>query len=154
MSVTGSNIIGEDRRERYRALMARFNPTVSPALAIESGLVVTDSQRSVFETLAARADIEPGSQQILVGGIGSGKTTELLLARQWLAATGRYRPFQIDVSSYTDLSKLTSGALLASLGIHLLDEGRLRGAQNYSEIETALNTFAYGRERTQVVYDS
>src|ERR1035438_8845380 len=110
MSIAASNI-GEDRRERYRALMARFNPTASPALAIESGLVVTDSQRSVFETLAARADIEPGSQQILVGGSGSGKTTELLLESQWLAATGRYKPFYIDVSSYTDLSRLTSGAL-------------------------------------------
>jgi hypothetical protein len=114
-------------------------------------LVVTDSQRSVFETLAARADIEPGSQQILVGGIGSGKTTELLLAKKWLAAKGRYKPLYIDVSSYTDLSRLTSGALLASLGIHLLDEQAASGVPKSSEIETALKTFAYGRERKEVV---
>ena len=68
------------RREKFREYMRKLNPTEPARLTIESGLVVEDLHGALFKTLAARADLEPGSQQLLAGGTGSGKTTELLMA--------------------------------------------------------------------------
>jgi hypothetical protein len=41
----------------------------------------------VFKKLAAGADLNPGSQQLLVGGIGCGKTTERMLAERELSGS-------------------------------------------------------------------
>lgn len=142
--------MSEDRRERYRALLERFNPTSQPELAIDSGLIVEDAHRSHFKTLAAFADLEPGGQQILVGGIGSGKSTQLLLAKRLLKA-GKYSyPLYIDVSRYTDVPEITSDALIASLGIRLLNEPRLKEeSPDFASMEKALKQYAYGRERVE-----
>src|SRR5271157_3486955 len=101
------------RRDKFRAFMQAFNPTAPAFDVIQAGLVVEDLHQSLYRNLAGRADLEPGSQQLLVGGVGSGKTTELLLARQWLTDQGHVLPFYIDVSALTDLSSLNAGALLA-----------------------------------------
>jgi hypothetical protein len=108
-----------ERRERFRAYMQAFNPTAPPQDAIEAGLVCEDLHGSLFRKLAGRADLEPGSQQLLVGGVGSGKTTELILAARWLDQEGHVLPLYIDISAETDLSSLNSGALLASFGLCL-----------------------------------
>jgi hypothetical protein len=108
------------RRERFRAYMKNLNPTAPARDVIASGLVLDDLRQSLYCKLAARADLEPGSQQLLVGGIGSGKTTELLLAEKWLNAQGNTLSFFIDISAETDLSGLNSGALLAAFGLHLV----------------------------------
>ncbi len=107
------------RRERFREYMRKLNPTAPARIAIESGWVVEDLHGSLFRTLAARADLEPGSQQLLVGGIGSGKTTELLMAEKWLEQQGQTLSVYLDISAETDLSGLNSGALLAGFGLHL-----------------------------------
>src|SRR5665647_529340 len=107
------------RRERFREYMRKLNPTAPARLTIDSGLVVEDLHDSLYKTLAARADLEPGSQQLLVGGTGSGKTTELMMAKQWLDRQGQTLSLYIDISSQTDLSGLNSGALLASFGLHM-----------------------------------
>src|ERR1017187_5955869 len=107
------------RRERFREYMRKLNPIAPAKLTIDLGLVVEDLHGSLFKTLAARADLEPGSQQLLVGGTGSGKTTELLMAEKWLEEQGQTLSLYIDISSETDLSGLNSGALLAGFGLHL-----------------------------------
>jgi len=86
--------------------MRAFNPTAPARDPIEAGLVCEDLQRFLFRNLAGRADLEPGSQQLLVGGIGSGKTTELLLAERWLHEQGHMLPLYIDISAETDLSNI------------------------------------------------
>src|ERR1700691_4626127 len=91
------------RRERFRDYMRKLNPTAPARITIDSGLVVEDLHSSLFRTLAARADLDPGSQQLLVGGIGSGKTTELLLAERLLAGQGLALPLYIDAAGETDL---------------------------------------------------
>jgi hypothetical protein len=107
------------RREKFRAYMKNFNPTAPASDAIDSGLVLEDLHNSLSRSLAARADLEPGSQQLLVGGIGSGKTTELLLAEKWLNTQAPTVSFFIDITAETDLSGLNSGALLAAFSLHL-----------------------------------
>lgn len=107
-----------DRRQRFRMFMRRFNPLASAKTSIEDGLVCQFEGRSLFKKLAAGADLAQGSQQLLVGGIGSGKTTELRLAERELARHDNTLPLYIDVSAETDLSTVNAGALLASLGMH------------------------------------
>jgi hypothetical protein len=107
------------RRDKFRKYMQAFNPTASAQEAIDAGLVFENLHAALYLNLAGRADLEPGSQQLLVGGIGSGKTTELLLATKWLKAEGNVLPLYIDITAETDLSALNSGSLLASFGIRL-----------------------------------
>src|SRR5271169_151287 len=143
------------RRDRFRAYMQAFNPTAPTRDVIEAGLVLEDLHQSLYRNLAARADLEPGSQQLLVGGVGSGKTTELLLAAQWLRRQGRALPLFLDISAETDLSSLNSGSLLASfamrLGWSVLKESELRPTvtedeEKLKETYKRVTSYAYGKQ--------
>ena len=105
-----------ERRRNFRNYMKAFNPTTPARDVIAAGMVLKDLRKNLHMSLAARADLEPGSQQLIVGGIGSGKTTELLLAEQALSDQANTLPLFIDVTAETDLSVFNSGALLASFG--------------------------------------
>lgn len=150
------------RRERFREYMRKLNPTAPARLTIDSGLVIEDLHGSLFKTLAARADLEPGSQQLLVGGTGSGKTTELLMAEKWLERAGQTLSLYIDISSETDLSGLNSGALLAGFGLHLARAFEAKnfekslGAADKRELKNArheIEGFAFGTTKSFWVED-
>src|SRR5580704_8622647 len=51
------------RKERFRAYMKAFNPNAPALEPIESGFAAADLHDSLFERIAGRAEIEPGSQQ-------------------------------------------------------------------------------------------
>src|SRR5262249_51829733 len=141
-------ITPSDRREQFRAYMRAFNPTAPARDVIEAGLVLEDLHRSLYSNLAGRADLEPGSQQLLVGGIGSGKTTELLLAERWLKTKTKALSLYIDVTSETDLAGLNSGALLATFGFHLAQAAKMNESPENSSLKKNLETirgFAYGK---------
>jgi hypothetical protein len=135
-----------DRRQRFRAFRKRFNPTAPAKAAIGDGLICQFPGRSISKKLAAGADLAPGSQQLLVGGIGSGKTTELLMAVADIASRDRTLPVYIDVSSETDLSALNSGALLASLGMRLssIVQSRFGSSGELKEAYEKIEKAAYG----------
>ncbi len=141
------------RRERFRRYMAAFNPTAPARSLIKGGMVLEDLHPSLFQGLAARADLEPGSQQLVIGGIGSGKTTELLLAQSWLRRQGETIPRYIDITAETDLSSLASGALLAALGLDLIRLSNLANVPPESgspeaalqKAKTDLREFALGK---------
>jgi hypothetical protein len=150
------------RRGKFRAYMQAFNPTAPPQDAIEAGLVCEDLHGSLFRSLAARADLEPGSQQLLVGGVGSGKTTELILAARWLGQEGHVLPLYIDISAETDLSSLNSGALLASFGLSLgrqvprdprAPAGNAEIAEKLKQAYKKIREYAYGKRETVSMRD-
>lgn len=144
-----------DRRQRFRAFRKRFNPTAPAQAAIGDGLICQFPGRSIFKKLAAGADLAPGSQQLLVGGIGSGKTTELLMAEADVAAHDGTLAVYIDVSAETDLSALNSGALLASLGMRLssIIKSRFQSPDDLEPIYQAIRKAAYGHEQQVWVPD-
>jgi hypothetical protein len=111
-----------ERRARFRAYIQRFNPSAPVMEAIRDGLVREDLHGSLHTKLASRADLEPGSQQLLAGGTGSGKTTELLLTQQWLLQQPNTFPVFIDISAETDLSEIKSGTLIAAFARYAADE--------------------------------
>ena len=83
-----SNAVALDRRQVYRPFLERLNPMASLRdLAGREMIVPQDHdprdavQPPIHVAFADAAELSRGTQMALVGGIGSGKTTELLLIR-------------------------------------------------------------------------
>lgn len=108
------------RRERFRSYMARMAAAADPALAIEQQMYVPPP-RPLADELVGRLEIEPAGRHLVVGGIGSGKTTQLLLTAQALNAIPDMCAAYIDVSRKQDLVKLKPGCLVALAGLALLE---------------------------------
>ncbi|MGD0775758.1 MAG: hypothetical protein ABSC05_23330 [Candidatus Solibacter sp.] len=150
------------RRERFREYMKKLNPTAPARLTIDAGLVVEDLRGSQFKALVARAELDPASQQLVVGATGSGKTTALLLAEKWLEQQGQTLSLYIDISSETDLTGINSGTLLASFGLHLARAFSSKGFEddlddaNKTALKNAgsdIERFAFGTRKSVWVPD-
>src|SRR5262249_39198639 len=109
------------RRERFRAYMARMAAAADPALAIQQQMYVPPP-RSLADALVRHLEIEPAGRHMVVGGVGSGKTTQLLRAPKALTSTPDMCAAYIDVSQKQDLVKLKPGCLVALAGMALLDQ--------------------------------
>jgi hypothetical protein len=101
------------RRERFRKYMASVDPASNPLTAIEQGFYV-DPPGAISKQIVARLEIEPTARQLVVGSIGSGKTTQLLVARDELNKVPDISALYADVSESLDLSKLRAGWLVAA----------------------------------------
>ena len=144
-----------DRRKWFREYMQRLNPTSPAQSVINLGLASKSLHNSLYKRMATRADLDPGSQQLLVGGIGSGKTTELLLTQQFLKEELRSLALYMDISYETDLSGANSGALLASLGQHLLKAFHVLNLEAHPsrllQAQSELNSFAFGGTALELI---
>lgn len=100
-----------DRRARFRAYMAAMDPLADPA---------TDVGRSFYQTppsgtgqrLAHRLEIEPSSSHLVVGPIGSGKTSELIEAERLLTAAGDMTVIRVDVPAVQKRDRMIRGVLV------------------------------------------
>jgi hypothetical protein len=108
------------RRERFRQYMTRVAAAADPALAIDQNLYV-HPPNAISDVIVRHLEIEPTSRHLVVGSIGSGKTTQLLVATQELNALPDIRAVYVDVSRKQDLVKLTPGCLVALAGLALLE---------------------------------
>jgi hypothetical protein len=96
--------------------MARLNAAASPAQALESGYYVKPpAELSIAHELASRLELQPASTHLIVGGVGSGKTTEMLAACQRLAEDPEIAAIYVDVSEDLELDLFSSGTFLAAL---------------------------------------
>jgi energy-coupling factor transporter ATP-binding protein EcfA2 len=108
------------RRERFRGYMARMAAAADPVLAIEQQMYVPPP-RPLAEALVRHLEIEPAGRHLVVGGIGSGKSTQLLLATQALSSMSDMCAAYIDVGYSQDLVRLKPGCLVALAGLALLE---------------------------------
>ena len=108
-----------NRLQIFRERMAAFEGAANPQEAIESGYYVRTPGKLLAEKLSARVALRPASSHLLIGGIGSGKTTQLLVACERLKEIGDIYPIYIDVSLHTDISEITPGVLTAIAGVEL-----------------------------------
>jgi len=96
--------------------MARLNAAASPRQALDAGFYVSPpADLSIAHELAARLELQPASTHLVVGGVGSGKTTELLAACHRLATDDELAPIYVDVSDFADLARFSSFTLVLAL---------------------------------------
>jgi len=110
-----------DRRTRFREYMRRLDPTGDPLQAVTNGFYVSPPN-SVSQRIATRIELEPASSHLLVGGIGSGKTTELIAIERNLAEVEDLFAVRVDVPSRHRLDKLKPGVLIAMAAIEVCAE--------------------------------
>jgi hypothetical protein len=109
---------GVDRLERFRALRARLDPAGDPARALAEGVYI-EPIRAVSARLAAELMRSPASTHLVIGGVGSGKTTELLSAQRRLNQVPDTCAIYLDVSEGHDIRKMIPGAVAVQVGLAL-----------------------------------
>jgi hypothetical protein len=108
-----------ERRNAFRELIRRLDPAEKPQRAMEQGFYV-EPGGSISERIATRLELSPASTHMLIGGIGSGKTTQLLRIRERLEAVGDVRAFFVDVFQRQQPERLSQqGVLLALAGLEV-----------------------------------
>jgi len=145
-----------ERLQRFRKLMAAFEGTSNPQHAIERGYYV-DLPNNPMAGIARRVELRPSSVHLLLGGIGSGKTTQLLLAQEHLNQLEGFNAIYVDVSLHTDISELKQGSLVAIAGLEIIklldkiNDLELDGDQEIIKAKTTIKKSAHGyREKREV----
>ncbi|NJM44869.1 MAG: hypothetical protein HC860_00845 [Alkalinema sp. RU_4_3] len=110
-----------DRLLRFRQYMAAFEGSADPAKSIDHGHYVHAPGQLLVDQIAGRIALRPNSTHLLVGGIGSGKTTQLLVAQKQLEDVGDLAVCYVDVSRYTDISQVEPGVLMTIVALELAD---------------------------------
>ncbi|OBQ41514.1 MAG: hypothetical protein AN484_20825 [Aphanizomenon flos-aquae WA102] len=127
--------------------MAAFEGAANPSEAIESGYYVHAPGKLLVDNISNRIALRPSSSHLLLGGIGSGKTTQLLVACQQINEIEDTHAIYVDVSLYTDISQITSGVLTAIAGVELAklieDSEDENIIQSIDSIHTLANGYTY-----------
>ncbi|PSM31822.1 hypothetical protein [Haliangium sp. UPWRP_2] len=110
-----------DLLQSYRDFMARTDIAAKPERIFERGFYVPRIRFSMKE-IATRLLLEPNSTHLLVGGIGSGKTTELIQGCGLINSNKDSQAIYIDVSVEQQLDQLKPGVLLTLVGLRLADK--------------------------------
>jgi hypothetical protein len=131
-----SSPVAFDRRQVFRPFIERLNPIASPhSLELHNLIVPRDhdprdpGQPPIHMAFAEAAELNRGTQMALVGGIGSGKTTELRLTHKVLRRHADAVNIYVDLADYTDLTELNTGAILATAGMMLYSELKKRSKE-------------------------
>ncbi|MBS9391154.1 MAG: hypothetical protein HEQ33_20565 [Dolichospermum sp. WA123] len=124
--------------------MAAFEGAANPSEAIESGYYVHAPGKLLVDNISNRIALRPSSSHLLLGGIGSGKTTQLLVACQQINEIEDIHAIYIDVSLYTDISKITSGVLTAIAGLEIAKLIQDRKDKNIIESVELIRDLANG----------
>ena len=125
--VTKTDAATFDRRQIYRPFLERLNPIALNRSVAQRNLLVVPpgsdprdpEQPPIHEAFALAAELNRGTQMALVGGIGSGKTTELLLTMDRLRRHDDAVNVFLEATEFTDFSETNPGAMLAAIGLRL-----------------------------------
>ena len=136
----------KNRLELFRSQIAAFDGAADPMSAISKGYFIEEPHQSSTNALFKRISLRPQSKILLIGGIGSGKTTQLLRFQQLFQQapdTGIY-PHYIDVTEYTKPNALQVGTLDAIVAIELMELLEGTGFQIDQASKAFIQEFAYG----------
>jgi energy-coupling factor transporter ATP-binding protein EcfA2 len=143
----------ENRLELFREQIAAFDGAADPMRAIEKGYVIEEPDQSSTNALFKRISLRPQSKNLLVGGIGSGKTTQLLRLQQLFqkAPDTDIHPHYVDVTEYTQPDDVQSGTLDAIIGLELIKLFDSNALQVDGNRRAAIQAFAYGSTAQKVI---
>lgn len=133
-----------DRLQFFREQMAAFEGTSDPQKAIEKGYFIQQPRNSLANTIANRIALRPSSSHLLIGGIGSGKTTQLMMARDRINEIGDTHTVYVDASLYTDISEIQPGALIAIVGVVLSELTEDSKNKSIIQLKNYVEKQAYG----------
>ena len=133
-----------DRLERFRAYMESFDVT-DPRVAIARDFYVPLPESAGVPQIVARAAIQRGAAQAVIGGIGFGKTTQLLAAEGELNRVPGIVARYVDVRGKHRLDQPRSGVLLALAGLELSAILEVDGAHDVKETCAELRRLAEGK---------
>lgn len=132
-AVAANPLHRKNRLERYRGVRARLDPSGDPAAAMATAYVALP--RAASSRIAAELALAPTSSHLLIGGVGSGKTTELLAVQSQLGHVDeQIRGLYLDISKRHDIARMVPGAIAVQVGLALAgtlsgDDVQLHAAQ-------------------------
>jgi hypothetical protein len=142
----------ENRLEFFRQQMAAFEGAADPRDAIRRGFYTEEPEHSSTNKLFKRICLKSNSRNLIIGGIGSGKTTQLFRIENLLNDTDIY-PHYIDITQYEQAENIQSGSLRAIVGLEILDILNQTGIDLDTKKVAAIHEYAYGR-KTEVLEDA
>ncbi|MBE9201138.1 MULTISPECIES: hypothetical protein [unclassified Nodularia (in: cyanobacteria)] len=135
-----------NRLKLFRERIAAFEVTADPSRAIDSNYYVDPPGKLPGEQISGRIALRPLSSHILIGGIGSGKTTQLLLACQKINQIQDIHAVYVDVSLYADISQISSGVLTVIAALELSEMLKESEDQSLQQSITLIRKLAFGYE--------
>jgi energy-coupling factor transporter ATP-binding protein EcfA2 len=136
-----------NRLELFRSQIAAFDGAADPMNAISKGYFIEEPRQSSTNALFKRISLRPQSKILLIGGIGSGKTTQLFRLQQLFQQsqdTDIY-PRYIDVTEYTKPNDLQVGTLDAIVALELIKILEKEEFLIDKDSKKYIQEFAYGR---------
>jgi energy-coupling factor transporter ATP-binding protein EcfA2 len=136
-----------NRLELFRQQIAAFDGAGDPVGAIEKGYYIEEPHYSSTNTLLKRISLRPKSKNLLIGGIGFGKTTQLLRLQQLLKDTSDadVYPHYVDVTRYTQADDIHTKTIDAIIGVELLRIYRQAGIRIEPHLAEMIEEYAYGK---------
>lgn len=102
---------------------------VRPVTSFAQALYVDPPDGGAHEKIARWIRREPEAHLLMLGGIGSGKTTELLGARATLEREGLSHAWHVELDAYFDLSTPREGMLVTLAGLAMVAALERAGAR-------------------------
>jgi hypothetical protein len=142
----------DSRLDRFRTYFERLDPASSLPGALSDDLYAEPPGRATGEQLASRLQLAPSSSHLLVGGVGTGKTTQLYRAAEALRSTEDTRAVYIDVSRRHDLDRELAGVLVVLAGLALAKVVGKHASKEVQDVRESFQRWAHGH-REFINYD-
>lgn len=133
----------DDRLDFFRAQMAAFDGAADPRGAIDKGFYIEEPRKSATIDLFKRIALKPESRSLLVGGTGTGKTTQLFKIEQLLKEKDIY-PHYVDLTEFFELQSISDGVLQAIFGLELIQLMTQMGVSFNETLKSEIHEYAYG----------
>lgn len=142
----------DSRLDRFRTYFERLDPASRQPGVLSDDLYAEPPGRATGEQLASRLQLAPSSSHLLVGAVGTGKTTQLYRAAEALRSTKDTRAVYVDVSRRHDLDQDLAGVLVVLAGLALAEVVGKHASEEVQHARESFRYWAHGR-RERVDYD-
>jgi hypothetical protein len=136
------------RLEIFREYMRHLDTAANPAEAVNKELYVPRPGRQLYDEISIRFSLSPTLSYLFVGGIGTGKTTQLLMAQKQLSTLPDTLALYIDVSESQDLSRIKPGTIVALIAISMVNSSTYISEQKRNEFRYNISTYTKGEWET------